>query len=473
MSRYFTYRSLEQLRADIEARGLDIDLADGVGLLLQPLRIGPLTAGNRLAVHPMEGCDATLDGRPGELTFRRWERFGAGGAKLIWGEATAVVPEGRANPRQLLISGETAPDLERLLAATRRAHRERFGTDGDLIVGLQLTHSGRWSYPRPLLAQHISPVDAVKHISSDYPALDDAYLEQLEGRFAEAAALARRIGFDFVDVKQCHTYLLNELLCARQREGPYGGSFENRTRFVRNVVAKIRSLTGDGFVLASRVNVYDGLPFAKGADGVGRPAVSGPYPWGFGTDAERPLEPALAEPLRLIGLLRDLGVAMVNVTLGSPYYNPHVGRPFERALVDGYQPPEHPLVGVARHFRAAAAVQQAYPDLVVVGTGYSWLRHYAPLAGAANVRAGRVSIMGLGRGALAYPDFAADLVERRQMSDRKTCLGDSYCTALMRAKNNELGQFPAGCVPRDPLYAAQLKLVKGGADVGSRRPAQP
>jgi NADPH2 dehydrogenase len=467
MSRYFKYRSLDELRADIQARGLDIELADNIGLLLQPLRIGSLTAGNRLAVHPMEGCDATPDGRPGELTFRRWERFGAGGAKLIWGEATAVVPEGRANPRQLLISRETAPDLERLLAATRRAHRRRFGTDGDLIAGLQLTHSGRWSHPRPLLAQHIPPVDAMKGIAPDHPLLDDAYLEQLEDRFAEAAALAWHIGFDFVDVKQCHTYLLNELLCAHQRDGPYGGDFEGRTRFVRNVIAKIRSLVGAGSLLASRVNVYDGPPFETGADSVGRPVSDGPYQWGFGTDPERPLEPALSEPLRLIGLLRDLGVAMVNVTMGSPYLNPHIGRPFERPPVDGYQPPEHPLVGVSRHFRVAAAVQQAYPDMVVVGTGYSWLRHYAVLAGEANARAGRVSVMGLGRGALAYPDFAADLMERGEMSNRKSCLGDSYCTELMR------GRLPAGCVPRDPLYAAQLKLSKGGADVVPRRPIGP
>jgi len=154
--------------------------------------------------------------------------------------------------------------------------------------------------------------------------------------------------------------------------------------------------------------------------------------------------------------------------MGSPYLNPHIGRPFERPPTDGYQPPEHPLVGVARHFRVAAAAQQAYPDLVVLGTGYSWLRHYAALAGEANVQAGRVSVMGLGRGAFAYPDFAADLMERGEMSDRKACLGDSYCTALMRAKNNELGQFPTGCVPRDPLYAAQLKLIKKRADVGGR-----
>jgi NADPH2 dehydrogenase len=152
---------------------------------------------------------------------------------------------------------------------------------------------------------------------------------------------------------------------------------------------------------------------------------------------------------------------MVNVTLGSPYFNPHIGRPFERQPIDGYTPPEHPMEGVARHFALTAEVQRVYPDLVVVGTGYSWLRHYAAAAGEANVRDGRVSILGLGRGALAYPDFAADLASHGAMTDRKSCIGVSYCTALMRAKNHELGQFPAGCVPRDHLYAELFKLATG------------
>lgn len=467
MSKFFTYRSPDDLRTDAESRGLDVRFADGVDALLRPIHIGARTAGNHLAVHPMEGCDGTLDGRPDELTFRRWQRFGAGGAKLIWGEATAVVAEGRANPRQLLLTARTAPDFERLLQATRRAHRERFGRDDDLVVGLQLTHSGRWSHPKPLLVRHAEAIDAVNQVASDYPLLDDAYLQQLEEKYATAAALACNAGFDFVDVKQCHTYLLNELLAATTREGRYGGDFESRTRFVRNVLAKIRDQVGDGLLLASRVNVYDGPPFVRDAEGVARAEVDGGYPWGFGTDRQQPLQPDLDEPLRLVRVLRDLGVQMVNVTMGSPYFNPHIGRPFERPPVDGYQPPEHPLVGVERHFRVAAAVQEAFPDLVVLGTGYSWLRHYAALAGEANVRAGRVSIMGLGRGALAYPDFAADLMEHGQMVGRKSCIGVSHCTALMRAKNNELGQFPAGCVPRDPLYAEQLKLVKW-ADARSR-----
>lgn len=458
MPGHFTYRSLDDLQHDIEERGVTVRLSEDVTPLLSPIGIGRLRAGNRMAVHPMEGCDGTLDGRPGELTFRRWEAFGAGGAKIIWGEATAVAPEARANPRQLLLDGDTLPDFEELLRRTRRAHRNRFGSDDDLIVGLQLTHSGRWSQPEPLPARHQPAIDLVKGAGCDL--VDDAYLERLEDSYAEAAARAASIGFDFIDIKQCHTYLLNELLASYERDGRYGGSLGNRTRFVANVIRKIRDRAGEGLTLATRLNVYDGPTFVAGEDGVGVPDVEGPP--GFGVSNGDHLSPDLTEPLAVVGRLRESGVAMVNVTMGSPYFNPHIGRPFERPPVDGYTPPEHPLVGVDRHFRLAEQVQRAFPELVVIGTGYSWLRHYAAHAGAANVAAGRVSVMGLGRGALAYPDFAADVMERGRMIDRKSCIGVSFCTALMRAKNNELGQFPAGCAPRDPFYAKQYKLSRAG-----------
>jgi 2,4-dienoyl-CoA reductase-like NADH-dependent reductase (Old Yellow Enzyme family) len=452
--KYFTYRSLDDLLRDAEARGVSVRAAEDLSPLLQPIAIGRLSAGNRMAVHPMEGCDGTLDGRPDELTFKRWQAFGAGGAKIIWGEATAVVPEARANPRQLLLDEDTLPDFEDLLRRTRKAHRDRFGRDDDLIVGLQLTHSGRWSHAKPLIGRRHAAIDAVK--GADCEPLDDAYLEQLEERYTEAAARAAAIGFDFIDIKQCHTYLLNELLADRTRGGPYGGSLEHRMRFVTNVIGRVRDRVGDTLTLATRLNVYDGPPFAAGVDNLGEPKTDGEP--GFGVSAADNASPDLAEPLAVVRQLRGLGVAMVNVTMGSPYFNPHIGRPFERAPVDGYTPPEHPLAGVDRHFRLTEEVQRAFPDLAVIGTGYSWLRHYAANAGAANVRDGRVSVMGLGRGALAYPDFAADVVEHGAMSDRKSCIGISYCTALMRAKNNDLGQFPAGCAPRDPFYARQYKL---------------
>jgi 2,4-dienoyl-CoA reductase-like NADH-dependent reductase (Old Yellow Enzyme family) len=456
----FHYRELDELRADIQARGLDMQLVEDVAPLADTMRVGWMSLSNRLVVHPMEGCDGNGDGTPGDLTFRRWRRFAEGGAALIWGEATAVVPEGRANPRQLLISAKTAPELKRLLDETRRAHQERFGSMRGFVVGLQLTHSGRWSADGPIIAEHGAAIDAVKHCEN-LVVLTDEELERLEDRFEEAATIARDIGFDFVDIKQCHTYLLNELLGSRTRDGRYGGSFENRTRFVRNVFARIRARLGDSLALATRLNVFDSLPYRIGPEGFGVASdTDRPYMHGWGTSIADPLQPDLVEPVALLAELCALGLVMVNVTMGSPYYNPHIGRPFERPPVDGYAPPEHPLVGVERHVRLTAEIQRAHPGLAVVGTGYSWLRHYALQAGAANLEAGRVSLVGLGRGALAYPDFAVDALEGSGMSANKACIGVSYCTALMRAKHHPLGQFPAGCVPRDPSYAEEFRAAR-------------
>ncbi len=457
---YFSYRTLDHLRADIASRSRGVAIADDVGALAAPLRIGSLEASNRLAVHPMEGCDGNLDGTPGELTFRRWRRFAEGGAALLWGEATAVAPEGRANPRQLLISDRNAPELKRLLDETRAARRARFGSAAGFIVGIQLTHSGRWSHSGPIIAQHGAAIDVVKH-SEAVPLISDGELEDLEDRFVDAATLAQRIGFDFVDIKQCHTYLLNELLGARSRPGPYGGSFEHRTRFVRSVFTKIRGRIGDAAVLATRLNVFDGIPFVAGVGGTGAAGLHHtPYRDAWGVDERDPTVPDWREPLQLIAALQALGLSMVNVTMGSPYYNPHIGRPFERAPVDGYRSPEHPLAGIERHFRAARAVQRAFPDLAVVGTGYSWLRHFALHAGAANVSAGDVSMVGLGRGAMAYPDFAVDALEFGGMVRDRACIGVSYCTALMRAKHNDLGQYATGCVPRDRIYADDFRRAR-------------
>jgi 2,4-dienoyl-CoA reductase-like NADH-dependent reductase (Old Yellow Enzyme family) len=454
----FAYRSLAELQADIDARALDIDVRDRLELVKAPARIGTRAASNRMAVHPMEGCDGDLDGSPGELTFRRWRRFAEGGVALLWGEATAVVPEARANPRQLLMARGTAPALGRLLEETRRARRERFGGDDGFIVGVQLTHSGRWSHAAPVAAHRGAALEAVRTAAR---LVGDDELEALEDRFVDAAAIARDVGFDFVDVKQCHTYLLNELLGARRRPGRYGGDFAGRTRFIRNVFGKIRARLGDTIMLATRLNLYDGVPHSAGADGVGAPvAPERPYVDGWGVDSAEPALPDLSEPLALIGELSTLGLALLNATAGSPYFNAHIGRPFDRPPVDGYRPPEHPLAGVARHVRLAAAVQHAYPDLPVVGTGYSWLRHFALNAGEASIAHSDVTIVGLGRGAIAYPDFAADALEHGAMQRDKACIGVSYCTALMRAKHNELGQYATGCVPRDRIYAASFKQAE-------------
>jgi NADPH2 dehydrogenase len=468
---------MEELAADIEELQLPV-LLEGdpekvKQILSRPVRVGAFSVGNSIAIHPMEGCDATLGGQPDELTFRRYERFGRGGAKLIWFEATAVVQEGRANPRQLLLTENSAKVFEELLIRTRRVHREIYQTSEDLLEVLQLTHSGRYSHPFPLIVQRHPVLDgltfldrgkAIK-IPDDYAVLSDDYLERLEDHFVDAARIARRIGFKGIDIKLTHGYLGNELLGARTRSGKYGGSLENRSRFARNVVSKIRSEFGPDFLIATRLGVHDSVPFELDSQtGRGKPrAYPLPYDYGFGVSRENPLVPDLKEPLDLIRMLKEEGVALFNISLGNPYVNPHIGRPFEKPDEGNYWPPEHPLIGVARHFEICATLQQAFPSLIFVGTGYSWLQHFQINAGAANIRDGRVSLMGIGRGALAYPEFASDALTKGELDPTRTCKTLTFCTYLMRQKKHPLGQFPTGCPPFDKdVYGPIIREARRG-----------
>jgi NADPH2 dehydrogenase len=458
MARFFKFHSLADFQAESTRLGLDVRFSEDLGSLFRPVNIGALRAGNSLCIQPMEGCDGPLDGRPDELTLRRFVRFGAGGAKLIWGEATAVSEDGRANPRQLLLNEKTAPDFRRMLQACRQAHRQAFGSDDDLVVGLQLTHSGRYSYRRPLIAFHDPLLDprtivdkaSGKIIDSDYPLLDDDYLRRLPDQYVAAARLAYQIGFQFVDVKQCHRYLLSEMLAAKTRLGPYGGSLENRTRLAREIIGRIRNEV-PGLVIATRLNVFDAIPFrGRTSDGVGEPCPwQTPVKSAWGAREDDPLQPDLSEPIQWVGEMTRLGVALVNISMGNPYASMHVIRPFEYPPPDGYESPEHPLTGVDRHFRLAAQVQHAFPNLPIVGSGYSYLQEFLFQAGAANVRDGRITFVGVGRAALPQPDFARQLMEHGRLDRKRVCRTFSYCTALMRAKHNELGQFATGCPPFD------------------------
>jgi 2,4-dienoyl-CoA reductase-like NADH-dependent reductase (Old Yellow Enzyme family) len=450
MARFFKYKSTADLVAENARLGTDLRFSDDFAPLFQPVQIGPRAAGNRWCIHPMEGCDGNPDGSPGELTFRRYLRFGAGGAKVIWGEACAVTEAARANPRQIWLAEHTQNDFARMVADCRRAHREANGDDSDLLVGLQLTHSGRYSYPRPVLATRDPLLDPrTKGVTPDTPLITDDELKRLVDDYVIAAKRAAAVGFDFVDVKQCHRYLLNELLGARNRPGPYGGSFENRTRLARDIIQAIRAAV-PGVIVATRMNIFDGIPFHKAANDDGAPdAWAAPLANGWGMSEADPLTPDLTEPLRWVAEMRQLGVALVNTTMGNPYAQPHFGRPFETPPPDGYESPEHPLVGVDRHFAATATIQQANPDLPIVGTGYSYLQEFLPHAGAANVRDGRVSLVGVGRASLAQPDWVRQLLAHGKLDRKRVCRTFSYCTALMRAKDHPLGQYPTGCPPFD------------------------
>ncbi|MEO8076238.1 MAG: NADH:flavin oxidoreductase [Acidobacteriota bacterium] len=435
MNSHVLFADKTALEAEIQRVGAPIRFEPDIRVALSPTAVAGRPVGNRLAIHPMEGCDGTLDGAPDELTIRRWARFGAGGAKMLWGEAVAIDPEFRANARQLLMSDRNLAALEQLVTTARTAH----GPAGDFLIGLQLTHSGRWSYPTPVVMFH-DP--ALRHNGR---IITDDELDRLQDRYVAAALRTRDIGCDFVDIKQCHRYLLSEMLAARTRPGKYGGSIENRTRFVREVLERLAS-EAPQLIRGTRMNFFDGVPFAKHpATGIGEPVPGA---------TENYLE--ADEAVEALRLFAQAGLQLVNVTAGCPYYNPHVGRPADREPPDGYGAPESGFTGVARHFALAEAAHRACPGVAVVGTGYSYLRHYALEAGEANLRDDRVTLVGLGRGAIAYPDFARDVT----MEKKKACYTVSYCTTLMRSKGNELGQYATGCVPRDPVYAKLLQEIQ-------------
>lgn len=457
MARFFKYKTISDITAENDRLGLTLRFHDDLSPLQQPITIQHRTVGNRWCIHPMEGCDGELDGRPGELTFRRYNRFGAGGAKLIWGEACAVNEEGRANPRQIVLNQATKADFAKLVADCKAAHRAACGTDSDLMFGLQLTHSGRYSYRRPIIATHDPILDprtkidktTGRVVDSTYPLISDDELSRLVDEYVTAAQLAIDVGFDFIDVKQCHRYLLNELLGAKNRPGKYGGSLENRTRLAREIFQAIRAKIPN-VVLATRMNAFDSIPFHSGPNGDGEADPhQTPVANGWGLNPDQPTEPDLREPAEWIAQMEQLGVKLINITLGNPYAQPHFGRPFEYPPPDGYESPEHPLVGVQRHFNITGQLQERFPQIAFVGTGYSYLQEFLPQAGAANIQTGRVSFVGLGRASLAQPDLPLQVAQHGKLDRKRICRTFSYCTAIMRAKDHPLGQYPTGCPPFD------------------------
>ena len=444
----FQLSGIEDLQRLSRQLGIHINCLQDVSILAEPVEVGPgsgsraLVIPNSLAIHPMEGCDGDSEGRLGKLTLRRYERFAAGGAGLIWVEATAVVPEGRANPRQLWLGENSKESFAALIKCIRQRWAASSGRKHRPIIVAQLTHSGRYSKPAgiayPLIAGRCPYRDALvpqqkphrnakSKISDDWPIVTDQYLDELQESFVAAARMAFEVGFDAVDVKSCHGYLINELFACHGRTGKYGGSFENRVRFVLDVVDKIHKELGKDKPVVTRLGVYDAIP----------------YPYGWGVDKDDYTKPDLTEPKKLIALLQERGVGLINITAANPYYNPHVGRPFNETIVGGYAEPEHPLVGVSRLINLAGEIQKKFPAIAIVGTGYSWLRTLLPFVAAANKANGLVSLVGAGRMAFAYPDFAKDIITKGRMYPEKVCVSCSACTQIMRDGGM------TGCVVRD------------------------
>ena len=429
----FHLKTVKEVEAALARLGLQMPLAADASVLAEAVPVGTAMAANRFAVHPMEGFDAEPDGGPGPLAFRRYERYASGGSAVIWFEATAVVPEGRSNPRQLCLCEGNVAGFGRLAARTRATARERCGHEPILI--LQLTHSGRYSRPdgapSPVIAHHSAALDARHGLPPDHPLITDDALDRLPRRFADAARLAAKAGFDGVDVKSCHGYLVSELLASFTRSGRYGGPFENRTRFLLDTLRRIRE-EAPGVFATTRMSAFDGIA----------------YPFGFGVDPADPSMPDLREPAALAAALAP-DVPILNVSIGNPYFNPHLGRPFDRPARGTPLPEEHPLESIVRFQRITRAVQLAAPRVPVIASGYAWLRHLVPYAAAAAIRSGGAAFIGQGRGAFAYPDSPRDVLRTGRMDEAKCCIACSACTDLMRR-----GEM-TGCVVRDrEVYGA-------------------
>lgn len=465
------FKQVSDFREHLRALGLNLPVDDTIETaregspLARTLPIADRVIGNRFCIHPMEGWDANLDGTPSDLTLRRWRNFGASGAKLIWGgEACAVHPDGRANPRQLLATPQHESNLRSLHQALIQAHGNRHATVDDLLVGLQLTHSGRFSRPQgaalaPRIAYHHPLLDARVGVgpADDAATLSDDELEQLADDFVASAQTAKRAGFRMVDVKACHGYLLHELLGARPRPGRFGGDFEGRTRLLRQIVGGIRQ-TCPRMLIGVRISAFDTLPH-QNTNGVGQPVAHEhllPYACAFGANVQNPLQVDLRETIRLLKLLEQDGVCMVNVSAGSPYYCPHIQRPAMFPPSDGYPSPEDPLISVARQIDATRQLKQAVPGLLLVGTGYSYLQDYLVHVAQAVVRAGWVDLVGLGRMVLSYPELPTDALQTGRLARKRVCRTFSDCTTAPRKG------LVSGCFPLDDFYRGlpQAELLK-------------
>ncbi|MEX2308544.1 MAG: NADH:flavin oxidoreductase [Pirellulales bacterium] len=454
---------LAELRISLPVDERNLTASDG-SPLAQPMTVAGFEVGNRWCIHPMEGWDANRDGSPSEHTLRRWRNFGRSGAKLIWGgEAAAVRPDGRANPNQTLAVESNRDGLAALRRELMDAHRDAFGSIEGLFVGLQLTHSGRFCKPddhfqsAPRIAYHHPLLDAKFKIDplDDSVVWTDAELDQLIDDYVAAARVARDAGYQFVDVKACHGYLLHEFLSARHRSGRFGGDLAGRSRLLTSIIDRVRDELPQ-LAVGVRLSVFDSVPYATSRE-LGRPMDYDkllPYEYGFGVDAEDPLRIDLTEPLELMRSLVARGVAIINVTCGSPYYNPHLQRPAIFPPIDGYQPPEDPLVGVWRQIDTVRRCKETLPHVPMVGSGYSYLQEYLVPVAQAVVRDGWTDFVGLGRMVLAYPELPADTLAGRAIERKRVCRTFSDCTTAPR------NGLVSGCYPLDPYYKSLPERVQ-------------
>ncbi|MBQ7293667.1 MAG: flavin oxidoreductase/NADH oxidase [Clostridia bacterium] len=432
--KYSVTNTREELERQCAEARVGLPFSEYTSVLATPVNILNRTVNNRMVYQAMEGCDGTLEGVPDELTIRRYMRFAEGGAGIIWFEATAVMENGRANPRQLYINEKNFDAFKNIVLDIKERCIKVNGYEP--IVICQLTHSGRYSKPEgvpaPLIAYN-NPIFEKDNPIDKSRILSDDQLDEICEALIKGAKLAERAGFDGADIKCCHRYLLCELLSAFTRENSrYGGSFENRTRLIRTAVEGALANRSRPFIITTRINAYDGFE----------------YPYGFGVKDGEGIKPDFTEAKMLCRELVKLGMPLVNLTMGNPYVNPHVNRPFSYGP---YEHPEPPIAGVARMLDGIAEVAAEIKGTPVISSGISYLGAMSPNVVAAYIRDGKFDFAGYGRETLAYPDLAKDICNYGTLNPKKVCIACGKCSEIMRKP----GGTP-GCVIRDGAVYAPL-----------------
>jgi len=422
----FKYKSLDEIRKRAEELGVHLPFAADTSALFTPISLGNRLLPNRIGTAPMEGADALPDGSPSGLTARRYIRNVEGGSAIIWFEAVSIVKEGRSSAHQLYICEDNLDAYKRLTERLKEAGYRKNGFYPYLIM--QANHSGRYSNPdgrpAPLIAYRNPELEKTR-AADDSCTVSDEYVKNLVEEFGKAASIAERAGFDAVDIKSCHGYLLSEFSSSYIREGRYGGLFENREKLLLDSIRAAKPYESDHFMVTARIGVYDGFC----------------WPYGFGVSKGGDETPDYREPIRLIREIRKLGVRMVDLTMGNPYVNPHITRPFN---IGKYVPEEHPLVGVSRMINGIGRIRKEVPGMIVYASGPSYLREYSDLYSAGAIEEGLCDGMLFGRMSFAYPDFPNDVRANGRMDKNKVCLACGKCGDLIRAGK------PTGCVVREP-----------------------
>lgn len=438
----FHYKTLEEVKERAEELKVYLPFSSSTDILKTPLKVGNVTFHNRMGIAPMEGADSLEDGSPSDYTIRRYVNEAIGGSALIWFEAISIVPEGRSSKTQLLLTEENVESYKRMNEKIKEAGRKANGFEPYLIM--QANHSGRYSNPdnrpAPMIAYRHPQLEQYR-AANDSCIVTDDYLKSLEESFGKAALLAKKAGFDAVDIKSCHGYLLAELLSAYDRPGQYGGNYENRTRLLKNGIKAAKVWEDENFQVTCRLGIYDGYE----------------YPWGFGVSEGSGLKPDLKEPIRLVKeLYGNCGIQMMNLTMGNPYATTHVTRPFDMGK---YEPEEHPFTGIGRMIAGIGEVKKAVPEMVIFGSAPTYLRQFADLYTAGAVEEGFCDGMLFGRMAFADPDYANEIIKNGRIDPKRVCMTCGKCGDLIRAHK------PTGCVIRDPktfmpFYKEFLEIKK-------------